>query len=84
MINKFQGGVSITAKEAQDKLFRAQKEYDETIKSIYPNGSRWFCTHGTKGEYLVTVVGYDSFHGIAVENCKTGKRKHVPWSSLKI
>lgn len=75
----------IALSEAATKaLQKAKKEYEKALTAIYPIGSRWWCTHGTNGEYKVEIKAFSLWNdGFIVENVETHARKGVHWSSLR-
>jgi len=71
------------AKEATDNLREAEEKFVSELARLYPVGSFWVCFHGSKNGYDVEVLGHSIHHGIRIKNIKTGKMKHVWWTTLQ-
>ena len=72
------------SEDAQRALQKAISEYKKTMLDLYPVGTHWMCTHGTRGKYEVEIKGFNFIRGgFVAENTKTHKTKIVHWSSLR-
>lgn len=78
----------ITEFEECNELFgHAKDRYKKDLERIFPEGSLWFCWHGSKYGYTVKVIGtmLCDLHGsVRVENTETKKKKWVVPSSLRV
>ena len=71
------------ARIAQEQLYEANERYENDLLDIFPIGSIWWCTHGSRKSYQVKIKDFCLYSGgFVVENINTGKRKRVYWSTL--